>query len=90
MPITYVEVTYLGFCQNIIPEWTDNRLVVNQTIFKSNMPLPTVILPGYLESAIAYRQLEQSLQQSGFPTVTVPLRRRDWLPTLAGRPVTPI
>ncbi|MBW4614886.1 MAG: triacylglycerol lipase [Desmonostoc vinosum HA7617-LM4] len=54
------------------------------------MPLPTVILPGYLESAIAYRQLEQSLQNLGFPTVTVPLRRRDWLPTLGGRPVTPI
>jgi len=44
--------------------------------------LPTVIVPGYLESAIAYRQLEQSLQQMGCPTVTVPLRRRDWLPTL--------
>jgi triacylglycerol esterase/lipase EstA (alpha/beta hydrolase family) len=52
--------------------------------------LPTVILPGYLESAIAYRPLEQSLQQMGFPTVTVPLRRRDWLPTLGGRPITPI
>ena len=54
------------------------------------MPLPSVILPGYLESAIAYRELEQSLQQLGFPTVTVPLRRRDWLPTLGGRPITPI
>jgi triacylglycerol esterase/lipase EstA (alpha/beta hydrolase family) len=52
--------------------------------------LPTVILPGYLEGAVAYRQLEQSLQQMGFPAVTVPLRRRDWLPTLGGRPVTPI
>ncbi len=52
--------------------------------------LPTVILPGYLEGAIAYSQLEQSLQRMGFPTVTVPLRRRDWLPTLGGRPVTPI
>ncbi len=54
------------------------------------MPLPTVILPGYLESAIAYRQLEQSLQQLGFPTITVPLRRRDWVVTLGGRPITPI
>ncbi len=57
---------------------------------KVKMPLPTVIVPGYLESAIAYRQIEQSLQQLGFPTVTVPLRRRDWIPTLGGRPVTPI
>jgi hypothetical protein len=40
--------------------------------------LPTVILPGYLEGAIAYRQLQQSLIQMGFPTVTVPLRSRDW------------
>ncbi|MCC5639070.1 triacylglycerol lipase [Nostoc sp. CHAB 5844] len=54
------------------------------------MPLPTVIVPGYLESAIAYLTLEQSLTQLGFPTVTVPLRRRDWLPTVGGRPVTPI
>ncbi|MBD2598479.1 triacylglycerol lipase [Nostoc spongiaeforme FACHB-130] len=54
------------------------------------MPLPTVIVPGYLESAIAYLNLETSLTQSGFPTVTVPLRRRDWLPTIGGRPVTPI
>lgn len=54
------------------------------------MALPTVILPGYLESAIAYRKLEQSLQDLGFPTVTVPLRRRDWIPTFGGRPVTSI
>lgn len=54
------------------------------------MALPTVILPGYLESAIVYRQLEQSLQNLGFPTVTVPLRRRDWIPTFGGRPITPI
>jgi triacylglycerol esterase/lipase EstA (alpha/beta hydrolase family) len=52
--------------------------------------LPTVILPGYLEGAIAYRQLEQSLNQMGLPTVTVPLVRRDWFATLGGRPVTPI
>lgn len=52
--------------------------------------LPTVILPGYLESAIAYRQLEQSLNQMGLPTVTVPLVRRDWFATLGGRPITPI
>jgi triacylglycerol esterase/lipase EstA (alpha/beta hydrolase family) len=54
------------------------------------MPLPTIIVPGYLESAIAYLPLEKSLSQLGFPTVTVPLRRRDWFPTVGGRPVTPI
>lgn len=52
--------------------------------------LPTVILPGYLEGAIAYRQLQQFLQQMGIPTATVPLRSRDWLTTLGGRPITPI
>lgn len=52
--------------------------------------LPTVILPGFLEAAIAYRPLEQFLQQLSFPTVTVPLQRRDWFPTLGGRPMTPI
>ncbi|WP_427161380.1 esterase/lipase family protein [Aliinostoc sp. HNIBRCY26] len=54
------------------------------------MTLPTIIVPGYLESAIAYRPLEISLQQLGFPTLTVPLRRRDWIPTIGGRPITPI
>lgn len=54
------------------------------------MPLPTVILPGFLESAQAYFSLEESLQNLGFPTVTVPLQRRDWIATLGGRPVTPI
>ncbi len=54
------------------------------------MPLPTVIMPGYLESAIAYYPLQKYLQNFGFPTVTVLLRRRDWLVTLGGRPVTSI
>ncbi|MDJ0795327.1 MAG: triacylglycerol lipase [Calothrix sp. MO_167.B12] len=54
------------------------------------MPLPTVILPGYLENAIAYYKLEQSLQELGFPTVTVPLKKRNWLTTLGGKSVTPI
>lgn len=54
------------------------------------MPLPTVILPGYFASALEYRSLEQSLQSSGFPTVTVPLTQRDWFPTLGGRSMVPI
>ena len=54
------------------------------------MALPTVILPGYFAGAIAYRKLENYLQNLGFPTVTVPLRRWDWMPTLGGKPVTPI
>jgi len=52
--------------------------------------LPTVILPGYLEGAVAYRPMEQFLEQLGFPTVTVPLRRRDWFPTVGGRSMVPI
>jgi triacylglycerol esterase/lipase EstA (alpha/beta hydrolase family) len=32
-----------------------------------------------------YRELETSLVDRGFPTVTVPLRKGDWLPTFGGR-----
>lgn len=52
--------------------------------------LPTVILPGYLEGAIAYLPLQQSLEQLGFPTAIVPIRFRDWLPTVGGRSMIPI
>ncbi|MEO1429385.1 MAG: alpha/beta hydrolase [Cyanobacteria bacterium J06632_19] len=54
------------------------------------MSLPTVILPGFLESAEPYYGLEKSLQNLGIPTVTVPLKRRDWINTLGGRAVTSI
>ena len=52
--------------------------------------LPTVILPGYLESADVYLPLQQALIEMGTPTITVPLRKRDWLPTLGGRSMIPI
>ncbi|MBD1909713.1 MULTISPECIES: lipase [unclassified Leptolyngbya] len=54
------------------------------------MPLPTVILPGYLASALPYREMETALEDCGISVATVPLRRRDWLPTLGGRSVRPI
>ena len=54
------------------------------------MPLPIVILPGYLAGALEYRVLEKTLQTSGFPTVTVPLRLQDWVPTIGGRSISPI
>ena len=54
------------------------------------MPLPTVILPGYLAGAIEYRDLEQALNDRGIPTLTVPLRWQDWVPTIGGRSVTPV
>ncbi|NDJ17748.1 esterase/lipase family protein [Myxacorys almedinensis] len=54
------------------------------------MPLPTVILPGYLAGAIDYQQMQHTLAEMGVPTVTVPLRKRDWFPTLGGRSVLPI
>src|SRR5689334_8158859 len=54
------------------------------------MPLPTVILPGFFAGALEYRALEASLKQLGFPTVTVPLRQRDWFPTVGGRSMIPI
>ena len=52
--------------------------------------LPTVILPGYLESADVYLPLQEALIEMGTPTITVPLRKRDWLPTLGGRSMIPI
>lgn len=54
------------------------------------MPLPTVILPGYLAGASDYREMEQTLQSLGYPAVTVPLRWWEWVPTVGGRSVTPI
>ncbi len=54
------------------------------------MPLPTVILPGYFAAASDYRELEKSLVDLGFPTVTVPLGKGDWLPTFGGRSMVPI
>lgn len=54
------------------------------------MPLPTVILPGFFAGAIEYRALEQALQKLGFPTAIVPLRQRDWFPTVGGRSMIPI
>ena len=51
------------------------------------MPLPIVILPGYLAAAQDYLALEQYLNATGFPTVTVPLTRKSWWVTLGGRPV---
>lgn len=54
------------------------------------MPLPTVIIPGYLAGARPYRSLEADLNQRGIWTKTVPLTPASWLPTLGGRSVQPI
>jgi triacylglycerol esterase/lipase EstA (alpha/beta hydrolase family) len=54
------------------------------------MPLPTVIVPGYFARSSEYKNLEQALNQQGIPTVTVSLRKRDWVPTLGGRSMVPI
>jgi triacylglycerol esterase/lipase EstA (alpha/beta hydrolase family) len=51
---------------------------------------PTIILPGYLAGAEPYQEMEQSLEKLGITAVTVPLRRRDWVPTVGGRSVLPI
>jgi hypothetical protein len=54
------------------------------------VPLPTVILPGYLAAAADYRELEISLVDRGFPNVTVPLGKGDWLSALGGRSIVPM
>ncbi|MDX2228594.1 MAG: alpha/beta fold hydrolase [Leptolyngbyaceae cyanobacterium bins.349] len=54
------------------------------------MTLPSVILPGYLAGASEYQTLEATLNQLHIPTVTVPIRWHDWIPTIGGRSVAPI
>jgi triacylglycerol esterase/lipase EstA (alpha/beta hydrolase family) len=54
------------------------------------MALPTVILPGYFAGAAPYLGVEAVLRSLDIPVMTVPLRRRDWIPTLGGRSVLPI
>lgn len=54
------------------------------------MPLPNVILPGYFARQGEYQELETYLNEQGFPTVTVPLNKWQWIPTLGGRSVVPI
>ncbi len=53
-------------------------------------PLPTVILPGYLAGALEYEPLRADLEARGYPCRVVPLQVRSWLPTVGGRPITPI
>ncbi len=54
------------------------------------MSLPVVILPGYLAGADNYFPLRDSLRNLGLEAEVVPLRGKDWLVTIGGRPVTPI
>ncbi|MGF1479175.1 MAG: esterase/lipase family protein [Cyanophyceae cyanobacterium] len=54
------------------------------------MSLPTVIVPGYFARSNEYCALQQLLTARGFPTTTVPLKLRDWLPTVGGRSMIPI
>ncbi len=56
----------------------------------SKAALPTVILPGYLAGARPYQEMEAALQSLGIPAYTVPLKRRNWFPTLGGRSMLPI
>jgi len=53
-------------------------------------PLPTVIIPGYFAGAQEYQPLAQSLSRQGIPARVVPLSQLSWLPTLGGKPVTPV
>ncbi len=53
-------------------------------------PLPTVIIPGYFATAQEYAPLANDLIQQGIPATVVPLGLGHWLPTLGGKPVTPV
>jgi pimeloyl-ACP methyl ester carboxylesterase len=54
------------------------------------MYLPSVILPGYLAGASDYLSLAKTLSEQNMPTVVVPLRWWEWLPTVGGRSMAPI
>lgn len=54
------------------------------------MALPVVILPGYLAGAKEYELFRDTLIAQGLDATIVPLLSHSWLPTLGGRPVTPI
>lgn len=54
------------------------------------MPRPTVIIPGYFASFKDYQELAQSLEKEGIPTLIVPIKKLDWLPTVGGRSMVPI
>ena len=49
-----------------------------------------VIVPGYFATAADYGDLEQQLRDRGWQATTVPLTKRDWLPTVGGRSVQPV
>ncbi|MEN9229203.1 MAG: alpha/beta fold hydrolase [Gloeomargarita sp. HHBFW_bins_205] len=51
---------------------------------------PAVLLPGYLAGCQPYGELVRLARDFGVDMHVVPLRWWDWLPTLGGRPVTPI
>ncbi|NEO28097.1 MAG: lipase, partial [Kamptonema sp. SIO4C4] len=54
------------------------------------MVLPTVIVPGYFARATEYTGLAAILRERGIPTSIVPIRKRDWIPTVGGRSIVPI
>ncbi len=51
---------------------------------------PVIIIPGYFAAASEYNPLAQSLKQSGLDTTVMPIEWYDWVPTLGGRPMTPV
>ncbi|NJK35297.1 MAG: alpha/beta hydrolase, partial [Oscillatoriales cyanobacterium SM2_2_1] len=54
------------------------------------MPLPSIILPGYLAGSADYQPMAQLLDHLGFPATVVPLQWWEWLPTVGGRSIAPI
>ncbi|MDB9315413.1 hypothetical protein PN462_20025 [Spirulina sp. CS-785/01] len=54
------------------------------------MVVPTVIVPGYFARGTEYTGLAAILREKGIPVSIVPLRKRDWIPTIGGRSIVPI
>ncbi|GJQ08593.1 hypothetical protein GpartN1_g384.t1 [Galdieria partita] len=51
---------------------------------------PVVIVPGYGADAKEYTGLKTSLEYFGWKCFIVPIQWHHWIPTIGGRPVTPI
>lgn len=49
-----------------------------------------VVLAGYLAGSQDYEPMAELLRNNGFPTVVVPLKWSEWLPTVGGRSIAPI
>ncbi|GJD11979.1 hypothetical protein Gasu2_60940 [Galdieria sulphuraria] len=57
---------------------------------KHHLITPVIIVPGYGADAKEYTGLKVSLEYFGWKCFIAPIQWHHWIPTIGGRPVTPI